>query len=125
MSFAGYTKQHIDDEKMLLTAKNSAEEHYRRILESTRGLVFMGTPHCGSHLADWAKVFTSVAKLVKRLNESIVNVLQPESEVLARIQQDFHTMIRARNDAGKPRLRITCFYEDIATPGVGTVSCDR
>ena len=81
----------------------------------------MGTPHCGSQLADWAKIGTSMAKVVKRLNESIVSVLQPGSEVLARIQQDFHTMLRARNDEGKRKIRIVCFYEDLDTPGIGAV----
>ncbi|KAK5162808.1 uncharacterized protein LTR77_011180 [Saxophila tyrrhenica] len=108
-------------EDMLLGAKNSAEEHHRLVLESTRGICFMGTPHCGSQIADWAKVCTSVVKLVKRLNESLITVLQPESEVLARVQQDFHTMLRARNDAGKHKIRITCFFEDLDTPGVGAV----
>ena len=107
---------------MLLSAKNSAEEPSRQVLESTEGVIFMGTPHCGSRLADWAKVFTSVAKLVRSVNKSIIAVLRPESEVLARIQQEFHTMIRARNEAGKQRLRITCFFEDLDTPGIGPVS---
>ncbi len=106
---------------MLLSSKNSAEPHHRHILEATEGIVFMGTPHCGSQLADWAKIGTSMAKLVKRLNESIISVLQPDSEVLARIQQEFHTMIRARNDAGKRQIRIVCFFEDLPTPGIGEV----
>ena len=107
---------------MLLSSKNSAEDYYRQILESTEGICFLGTPHCGSQLADWGKIFTSVAKLVTKLNDSMVTVLQPESEVLARIQQEFHTMIRARNDAGKSKLRICCFYEDHDTTGIGSVS---
>ena len=114
--------QRTERVKTLLYSKNSAEIHLQQVLESTEGICFMGTPHCGSQLADWAKVFTSVAKLVKRLNESIITILKPESEVLARIQQEFQTMIRARNDAGKPRLRITCFFEDLDTPGIGAVS---
>lgn len=81
----------------------------------------MGTPHCGSQLADWAKIGTSMAKLVKRLNESIISVLQPDSEVLARVQQEFHTMMRARSYAGKHQIRIVCFYEDLPTPGIGEV----
>ena len=107
---------------MLLTAKNSAEDHFRRVLESTEGISFMGTPHCGSKIADWAKVCTSVANLVKRTNGSIIGVLQPESEVLARIQQEFHTMLRARSDAGKRKIRIICFFEDLDTSFIGPVS---
>ena len=106
---------------MLLSSKNSAELHHQQILEATEGIVFMGTPHCGSKLADWAKVFTSMAKLVKGLNESIISVLQPDSEVLARIQQEFHTMIRARCNVGKRQIRMLCFFEDHDTPGIGAV----
>lgn len=106
---------------MLLSSRNSAEPHHRQILEATEGIIFMGTPHCGSQLADWAKIGTSMSKLVKRLNEDIVAVLQPDSEVLSRIQQEFHTMLRARKDANKPEIRISCFYEDLDTPGVGAV----
>lgn len=106
---------------MLVSSKNSAEEHHRQILESTRCIAFMGTPHCGSQLADWAKVGTSMTKIVKRLNENIISVLQPDSEVLARIQQEFHTMLRARNDESKPKIKIVCFYEDLDTTGIGAV----
>ncbi|PSK36144.1 hypothetical protein B9Z65_5959 [Elsinoe australis] len=107
-------------EDMLLHAKNSAEDHMKSVLSATAGICFMGTPHCGSHLADWAKVCRSVASMAGA-NTDIVGVLQPQSEVLARIQQEFHTMIRARGDAGQPQLRITCFYEDLDTRGVGAV----
>ena len=108
--------------QMLLTSKNSAERHLTQVLESTDGICFLGTPHCGSDLAQWGKVVTSVTKMVKRLDESVINVLQPGSEVLARIQQDFHTMLRAREGAGKHGIRMTCFYEDHNTPGMGLVS---
>lgn len=107
---------------MLLHARNSAEGYHREVLESTEGICFMGTPHCGSQLANWAKAFTSVAKLVKGTNNALVNVLRPQSEVLARIQQEFHTMMRARSLAGKHEMRIVCFYEDLDSPMVGPVS---
>jgi hypothetical protein len=108
--------------QMLLASKNSADEHHRRVLDSTEGIVFMGTPHCGSRLADWASVCLSVTNLVNSPSRRLVTVLQPESEVLARIQQEFHNMLRARNNSGKQQIRITCFYEDLVTPGLGLVS---
>jgi hypothetical protein len=107
---------------MLLSSKNSADKHHRRILDSTEGVIFMGTPHCGSTLADWASVCVSVSKLAASPNSSLVTVLQPEPEVLARIQQEFHSMLRARNGARKKQMRIVCFYEDLSTPGIGSVS---
>jgi hypothetical protein len=107
---------------MLLTSKNSADEHHRRVLDSAEGVVFMGTPHCGSALADWANVCLSVTHLVNSPNRSLVTVLHPESEVLARVQQEFHNMLRMRSSSGKQQMRIICFYEDLVTPGLGLVS---
>lgn len=107
---------------MLLSSKNSADKHHRQVLDSTEGVVFLGTPHCGSTLADWASVCASLSRLAVSPNNSLVTVLQPESEVLARIQQEFHSMLRARSDAGKKQMRIVCFYEDLSTPGIGSVS---
>lgn len=110
---------------MLFKAKNSFDSHHQKLSEATAGIIFMGTPHCGSKLADWAKICTSVAKVVRGANKSIVSVLEPESEVLASIQRSFHTMIRCRGVAGEQQIRITCFYEDHDIAGVGAVSHAR
>jgi protein SERAC1 len=51
-----------------------------------------------------------------------VSVLKADSEVLARIQDSFHTMIRARaQDRFKP-IEITCFHEELLLPIMGVVS---
>lgn len=106
----------------LLSSRNSAEAHLRQIIECTTGIAFLGTPHCGSDLANWAKIFGSVANMIKKTNTSLLETLRPESEVLARIQKDFHTMLRSRRDEGKPQLKISCFYEELPVRGVGEVS---
>lgn len=43
-----------------------------------------------------------------------------ESEVLARIQADFHTMIRGSAQTGTT-MAITCFYEELPVLGIGMV----
>ncbi|KAI9867453.1 MAG: hypothetical protein M1813_009011 [Trichoglossum hirsutum] len=108
-------------ETALLASKNSAEQHMQKILDCTRAIAFLGTPHCGSDLETWASVFGNFTSLILETNETIVGVLEAHSEVLARIQQEFHTMVRARADTGKPRLNITCFYEELAVPAVGMI----
>jgi hypothetical protein len=106
---------------MLLASKNSAEPHMMKILECTRAIAFLGTPHCGSNLASWASTFSNFANLMKKSNTPLVDVLKTDSEVLARIQQEFHTMLRARADVSKPAVKISCFFEDLPVRGVGEV----
>jgi hypothetical protein len=60
--------------------------------------------------------------MIKEANSEIVQVLKQDSEVLARIQDSFHTMIRARNMDGLQPINITCFFEELPLVGVGFVS---
>jgi protein SERAC1 len=60
--------------------------------------------------------------LLKQTNSQILTVLQSDSEVLARIQDSFHTMIRGRNKDGLQPIEITCFYEELPLLGIGAVS---
>lgn len=60
--------------------------------------------------------------LFKQTNPEILQVLKTDSEVLAHIQDSFHAMIRSRAGATLPPIDITCFYEELSLPGVGTVS---
>jgi len=60
--------------------------------------------------------------MIKEANPEIVQVLKQDSEVLARIQDSFHTMIRARGMDGLQPINITCFFEELPLVGVGFVS---
>lgn len=60
--------------------------------------------------------------LIKQTNSQILEVLKSNSEVLARIKEDFHTMLRARGLKGERPTEITCCYEELPLPGVGEVS---
>lgn len=84
------------------------------LLESTAGVIFMGTPHTGSNLADWASILTKFSGIVRPTNKPIVSVLQPGSEMLANLQQEFHTMLDARQSQGRRVPRIYCFFEELA-----------
>ncbi|KAH7118589.1 hypothetical protein B0J13DRAFT_651721 [Dactylonectria estremocensis] len=108
-------------EDAMIASRNSAEAHLQRMYYSTYGVCFLGTPHCGSDLANWASVVGKITNIVKTTNTSLLNVLQAESEVLALIQTDFHNLVRSRQDQGWPALRITCFYEELGLRNVGTI----
>ncbi|KAE8156908.1 hypothetical protein BDV40DRAFT_293146 [Aspergillus tamarii] len=102
----------------LFTSKLRPEPHLHNILRSTRGIIFLGTPHHGASLAKWADFVCRSISLVKQTNSEIVNVLKRDSEVLARIQDGFHTMVRS---VGPPPIEVTCFYEEVPVLGVGLV----
>lgn len=93
-----------------------------KILHCTRGIVFLGTPHHGSGLAQWAESLARAIGLLKQTNSEILAVLKSDSEVLARIQDSFHTMIRSRDQEGLSPIEITCFFEELPLLGIGIVS---
>ena len=103
----------------LLTSKGSAESHLNSLVSCTKGIIFLGTPHGGSSLADWAESLARYIGLLKQTNSSILEVLKADSEVLDRIQASFHAMIRTRQ-ATQP-IAITCFYEQLPLFGFGSV----
>ncbi len=106
----------------LSTAQLRPERHLKQILHCTRGIIFLGTPHHGSGLAHWAESLAKVIGVLKQTNPEILAVLKSDSEVLERVQNGFHTMIRSRAQDGLRPIDITCFFEELPLPGVGYVS---
>jgi pimeloyl-ACP methyl ester carboxylesterase len=93
-------------ENALVTSRQRPEKHLQNILQSTRAIAFLGTPHHAAGLARWAELSSRYIGVIKQTNTEIVAVLRRESELLARIQDSFH---------------ITCFFEELPLPGVGQV----
>jgi protein SERAC1 len=108
-------------EQALLICRGSNESYLRNLLHCTAGIAFLGTPHVGSDLASWAKILTHLANVLRKANNEIVAVLQPGSESLANLQQEFHTMMEPLKIM-KNTMKLYCFYEEIAVAGVGEVS---
>lgn len=93
-----------------------AERHVQNIVRSTRGIAFLGTPHHGA-----GQLLSLTIGTVKQTNTDIVEALRRDSEVLAPIQDTFHTMVMARNREGLPPIEISCFFEQLPLPAVGLV----
>ncbi|KAH7475750.1 hypothetical protein FOMA001_g10755 [Fusarium oxysporum f. sp. matthiolae] len=104
----------------LIISRQSPESHLGQIYKSTRGIAFLGTPHRGSWAADWAKIPTWALGQVKSTNRNILDVLQTKNQYLEFIQTSFLSMIRELRETGRP-LQITCFFEELPMPGVGTI----
>ncbi len=58
---------------------------------------------------------------IKQTNTHILEVLKRDSEVLARIQDSFYTIVQARIKEGRP-IEISCFFKELSLPGIGQVS---
>lgn len=97
----------------------NAEEHQRCILEQTKAIAFLGTPHRGSDMANFAAIAGNIVNLVKRTNTRLLETLEPTSEVLASITQEFHAMLRSRAQDIGARIDITCYAEELAVSRFG------
>ncbi|QPC71750.1 hypothetical protein HYE68_002502 [Fusarium pseudograminearum] len=109
------------DNTALVGAKQRSEQHIQDIANFTRGVIFLGTPHHGSSLAKMGELVSRSVGLIKDTNSDIVQVLTPDSEVLARINDSFQALVikRSRNESNT--IEITCFYEELPKKGVGLV----
>lgn len=76
----------------------------------------MGTPHCNSGLAEWAVVGSKFLQDFRCVNQGTLEVLQQKSQVMARIRQDFHTMLRGWGKSRDGEMAIKCFYEELPVP---------
>ena len=104
----------------ILQSKNSPDPHLRKVFECITAIAFLGTPHGGSDLAMWANIPAKALGIVKSTNTDLLSILQTGSEVLARIQSDFSSMLREFSEDGRC-LNITCFWESLPMPHVGPI----
>jgi hypothetical protein len=84
-------------------------------------VIFLGTPHRGSSLAKIGELVSRSYGIIKETNSDIVKVLTEDSEVLARIQDGFLSLIRARSKDEASMIDITCFYEELPTKRLGLI----
>lgn len=62
--------------KALLNSQNSNIDSIAPLVDDTRGIIFMGTPHCGSKSANVASFLAKVVRAVfHQVNDSMINEL--------------------------------------------------
>ncbi len=83
--------------------------------------MFLGTPHAGADVASLASILLNFMSVAKEVNKNIANVLQPTSEVLAALQQEFHRLLKRRANEMKQPVKLFCFFEEKPVVGIGMV----
>jgi len=104
----------------LTISKGRPEKHLQSIVNNTKGILFLGTPHRGADAARLAEIIARVVGALRSTNTQALRVLQPDSEVLERLQDSFNAIIRER--AQHDPIEITCFYEELPMAVIGIVS---
>ncbi|QPG97978.1 hypothetical protein C2857_007115 [Epichloe festucae Fl1] len=97
--------------------KVTHHEDYRSIFVSTFGLIFLGTPHCGSDAATWGLMLQGMADAImpRKLFESesvLLKTLKKDNETLANINNHFLDIYQ--------RFRIHMVHENHKTDIKGT-----
>lgn len=118
--FVAHSLGGLVSKKTILLSRNNPEPHLRGIFDCTKGIAFMGTPHRGSWMADWAEMPASALGLAKTTNKSLLKILETDNQFLESIQVGFWSMMRELREAGRP-LEVTCFFEELPLPVVGKV----
>ena len=86
------------------------------IFLATYGVVFLGTPHRGSHHASLGILAANVCRaMLQDANTNILRSLEQNSEVLERIREAFERMMT------REMVKVYSFVEELPTMGVGMV----
>ena len=106
----------------MLSCNTFEAEH--QLSHSLLGIIFLGTPHAGSDLPNFALALGDFIKFsaVKSPNTSNIDVLKKDSEVLAGIQKTFQIAIEKRGRLEGRRLEIHCCTEEKPVQILGRVS---
>ncbi|KAF4456159.1 Protein SERAC1 [Fusarium austroafricanum] len=100
----------------VLLSRNNPNTYRQGLFAHLKGIAFMGTPHKGSWMAEWAKIPVSALGLVKSANKSLLKVLETDDQLLESIQLRFLSMVREQREKGR-QLHVTCFFEELPLPG--------
>lgn len=104
----------------VLLSRNNPEPHLRLIFEHTKGVLFMGTPHRGSWMAQWARIPATALGIVKSTNDTLLKVLRTDDMYLESVQDRFWSMVREQRSVGRG-FEVTSFFEERPLPVAGMV----
>jgi len=81
-----------------------ASRRFGSIRESTRGIIFLGTPHNGSSSAKYGEILAGIARALGRGSDTkLVHALREDSPELMKLARNFSDIYED--------IDIFCFYE--------------
>ncbi|OCL02223.1 hypothetical protein AOQ84DRAFT_229435 [Glonium stellatum] len=92
-----------------LNQSSTARDHRKRVVESTHGIIFLGTPHRGSDAASYGKIAFTLTKVFasQNANTKLLRALEKSSEVLERITKSFYETWNQHDE-----MQIYSFHEE-------------
>lgn len=90
----------------------------RGVEQLTCGIIFLGTPHQGSALADMASIFARIISTIAKRHVTATNlqVLRTNSEATKDVEDWFYKWLRHRDT--RDRVHVASFYEELPTKNV-------
>lgn len=84
----------------------------QKVVQNTRGIVFLGTPFGGSKLASWADIANNFMSKFCDVNEGAIKNLKKHSEMLDTIAREFPKFLISRlKSKDMHDIEIVCFFE--------------
>lgn len=102
-------------------AEGTIDDHLSLLYKSLIGIVFMGTPHTGSLLADWGKIAASVLNVWKTTNTDLFKILQTNNELILNLNDRFLEMYNTLSSGAGHKFRVKCFFEAKGVIGAGFI----
>lgn len=85
---------------------------YADVFQSTKGIIFMGTPHRGSDYAPWAITLRGIASAIGfDASDKILRDLRADSGILELLRTDFGQMLREES------FQVWSFVEGLGLKG--------
>lgn len=123
--FIGHSLGGLVIQKALLHSDESPDELYSDVVDSTAGVVFLGTPHRGSTLANWGGLGADFVHIVKDVNQAIVKLLRPDCRILFQLRDSFIKLVIRRAENRPHALKIKCYFEELGITLIGKVLIPR
>ena len=92
--FVAHSLGGIVVKKALVDSETTRVEEYRMVLEWTKYILFLGTPHRGTAAASWGVLLANISAVtVRDVDKKLLRALQQDSELLEGIQEAFRRIL--------------------------------